>query len=434
MTTLPSLNPAQVIIRNMETPSLIYQGGQGSGKSTSGALACIMRASICPPGTLFGAVSPTYQMANRNVLQTLEDECRRLGLPYKWSPGRREFRVLNAIIQITSADRPSAIAGTWSFAWLDESGQMDTDAFKEVDGRLRGSGLPIPQVFMTSTPNGTRTRQQELIREAEAGAGSPKCPVSAVIAPTLINRRHLPPAFLERLVRTYTNDPAGRSNRILGIAADAAGGIYTNLQQRHVRPYKPAPDDVLVLGWDFNVHWMVTTLAMYSAKQHRLHFLGSVTSKGERATTTEQHARVVHEAVAKTGAAAFHNGQWANKSDLSQVTACIDATGATPDTRASWTDETLVRAAGFRPRHGGSNPRVKDRIEIVQYNLAHDHVFFDPQATDLLRAVREHPYDKDGSPKKWHGYKDGDFQCDHYTDCAGYAICTYLPMRRLTWR
>ncbi len=416
----------------METPSLIYQGGQGSGKSTSGALACILRAAICPPGTLFGAVSPTYQMANRNVLQTLEDECKRLGIPYKWSPGRREFRVLNAVIQITSADRPSAIAGTWSFAWLDESGQMDTDAFKEVDGRLRGSGLPVPQVFMTSTPNGTRTRQQELIREAEAGAGHPKCPVSAVIAPTLINRRHLPPVFLERLLRTYANNPAGRSNRILGIAADAAGGIYTNLQPRHVRPYKAEQGDQLVLGWDFNVHWMVTTLAAYSPRKHVLHFLGSVTTKGPRGTTTEEHAQEVANAVRKLGAR-FHNGRWLSP-DLTQVTACIDASGANRHSSASWTDEMHVKAAGFLPKHAGSNPPVKDRIATVQCALAHDQAFIDPSATDLLRAMREHAYDKNGSPQKWSGYKDGDFQADHYTDAAGYAICQYLPMRRLTWR
>jgi hypothetical protein len=428
-----SLNPAQAIIHNLHTPTLVYQGGQGSGKTTSGAHACIRRASICPPGTLFGAVSPNYQMSNRNVVQTLKDECKRLGISYLWKASAREFHVLNAIIQVSSADKPNAIAGTWSFAWLDESGQMGESAFKEVDGRLRGRGLPVPQTILTSTPDGTRTRQQEIIREAQEWTGKPQaCPVSVVIAPTLINRRNLPQEYVERLLRTYANDPAGKSNRILGIAADASGGIYTNLTPANVQPYTYEIGDQIVLGWDFNVHWMVTTSQMWRARTNTLHVIGSVTSAQERSTTTEEHARKVAEAVKQVGAK-YHNGRWLN-ADLSQVVACIDASGKSPHSNASWTDEQIVRAAGFQPKHSGANPPVKDRIATVQYALAHRHLLFDPRATDVLRAMREHPYGKDGSPKKWSGWKDGEFQCDHYTDALGYVTCQFTPMRRLTWR
>lgn len=430
---LINLNPAQAIIHNLRTPTLIYQGGQGSGKTTAGAHACIRRAAICEPGTLFGAVSPTYQMSNRNVVQTLKDECKRLGIHGSWKAGAREFHVLNAIIQVSSADKPNAIAGTWSFAWLDESGQMSESAFKEVDGRLRGMGLPHPQTILTSTPDGTKTRQQALLREAQEWKGRPEdCPVSAVIAPTLINRRNLPAEYVDRLLRTYANDPAGKSNRILGIAADASGGIYTNLQPQNVTEYTYQQGDQLVLGWDFNVHWMVTVMAMWRARTNTLHVIGSVTSQSERATTTEEHARDVAEAVKRVGCR-LHNGRWLN-ADNTQVEAFIDASGKNPHSNASWTDEQVVRAAGFHPRHGGANPPVKDRIATVQFALAHRHLLFSPTSGDVLRAMREHPYGKDGTPKKWSGWKDGDFQCDHYTDAVGYVTCHLLPMRRLTWR
>ena len=429
------LNPAQGIIHNFHTPTLIYQGGQGSGKTTAGAQATILRADKCKPGTLFGAVSPTYQMSNRNVVQTLVDECKRMGIPGKWYSGRREFHVLNAIVQVSSADKPNAIAGTWSFAWMDESSQMDASAFKEVDGRLRGTGLgDTPQNFLTSTPDGTLTRQQEFIREAQEWKGDPKdCPVSVVIAPTLINRRNLPASYIERLLRTYRSDPAGQSNRVLGIAADASGGIYTNLHQRHVKDYAFEQADQIVLGWDFNVHWMVTVICAFRRRTGTLHVLTSVTSQGERPVTTEEHARSVSEEMKRLGICKRANNAWLNL-DGTHVQACIDASGKNPHSNSSWTDEQLVRAAGFRPVHNNANPLVKDRIATVQYALAHDTLFFTRHASDVLRAMREHPYGSDGKPRKWTGWQEGVFQCDHYTDAVGYATCTTLPMRRLTWR
>lgn len=432
MTALRSLLSAQKIIGNKHSRTLIYQGGYGSGKSTAGALFVIERALTCAPGAIIGAVAPTYQMLQRVVIDALIRECGVLGIECVHLVSRREIIIGNARIQLASADKPKTLAGpNWVCAWCDEAAQFSQEAIDQVNARLRSDLVKQQQLFLTTTPEGLRTHVQVLIREAEtwttAHPGVP-CPTCVVIAPTWSNH-HLPSDYIRHMRDVqYANDPAGFMNYLRGIAQDSSGSIYTNLKAANEQPCTDNRGALCVLGWDFNIKWMATTVSWWFPHRSVLHFAGEYITRTASQTTTEEHAAGVVEYLLRNGYAAKWQGKMVN-ADGSQVAACIDASGAGHHASAAWTDEVAVRNAGFLTKHQGRNPRVKDRINTVQHALATRQVLFDPQkAPETLRAFREHSYDSHGEPQKTWATKA--FQCDHYTDAGGYAVCTHLPMRR----
>jgi hypothetical protein len=320
-----TLNQAQSIIKDRVHQNLIYQGGSGSGKTTCGPHAIFTRMRDVPPGTLFGAVGPTFRSVRRNIVETLERESKRMGVPYEFLSSAQEVRLAHVRVQLASADKPQSLAGpNWAAEWLDEPANMAKEAINECTLRLRSDGLPHQQAIFTGTPRGTHTYLQELMRKAETWPsehpGEPN-PICAVIAPTWLNAKNLPKGFIEnhRDV-TFKNDPAGFSNFILGKAMDRAGSIYTNFQPHHRRKWNPdMGQGQLVVGWDFNVRFMATIIARWYPSASVLHVIAECNTKTESPTTTELHAERVVELLLRKGWAAMDRGRLICRSEERRV-------------------------------------------------------------------------------------------------------------------
>jgi PBSX family phage terminase large subunit len=427
------------LVEDNTSSEVIFQGGVGSGKTWSGALKAIQKAQSTPTGVDGMIVSCTFKQQVKAVFPTLANVMEKLHVDYSYNAqdqalliGPRKQRVW-----MCSAEDPDSLAGpTIGWAWLDEAGLMQApagkrSAYERVSQRLRDRRLKTPrQMWMTSTPEGTRTWMNERVKVCASWdvSAQGKCPIHFINAPTRSNVWN-PADFNERLAEMYKNDPDGWRNYVEGIATDSTGTIYTQLRAEHFVEANPidARRLQLVVGWDFNIGTMATVLCTWNESARILHVFGEVVSHD---ITTDVHAERVVEALKKSSGVVIVSNTEGQRRLVDgrqrNVHAYIDASGAARTTNASTTDQRLVSRAGFAIRSLESNPPVRDRIASMQFGLRNNHIRIDAKrAPHFARAIKEHTYDKHGDPQK--SFAKRADELDHFNDALGYAVHGLLP-------
>jgi len=385
-----------------------------------GALWALDRCLRNPVGTAGMIIAPTYPVLRQSTMQRFFDELDEMGIPYSRNKSEHTCTIHGRHIFFRSADKPESLVGAdLAWLWLDEAALMDRMAFIRAFQRVRDPRATLRQRLATTTPEGTRTWVHEREQRSDV----------RVIRASTLDNRSLTPDVIEGLRSMYANDPAGWRQYVEGIATDLHGNIYTNLSAANVRPYEdPRASDELVIGWDFNVHCMVSVVGIWRPHLDTLHIVGDHVTTSINGTTTAEHADALRDALIKSGNARMGDSGLIGALNLTRVRAFIDASGRQQRSSAAWTDEVAVRNAGFSPRAPAANPLVRDRINTVQHALHLRRLLIDERrAPRVLRALREHARDKNGEPqKKWSG---SEFQADHWCDAVGYMTCALLPVR-----
>ncbi len=417
----------QISLWHSQAKETYLIGGAGCGKTLAGAVWIITRAFIHKPSVHGLIVAPTYDMLRDAIVPAIEEQCIQAGISFEHKK-HDKCLVLggNRIIHLRSAEDPQRIiALTCGYGWIDEAALCPREAYVRTSQRLRDphANKLYSQLLCTTTPEGTRTWVADVERD-------PKPNIRVIHASTIDNAA-LSSEYIDHLRDVvYANDPAGWRQYVLGITTDASGGIYTNFTQANAVAYQPGANfEHVVVGWDFNVQWMVTPICVWQPRKNRVHVIGEVVTKTTSGTTTADHAAKVADAVKRTNLVTYHNGRWISNTDgESPVWAFIDASGRNTHSSAAHTDEMAVRNAGFQPRADRGNPLVRDRIASMQRALSTGQLLIDPvKAPETLRAVREHSRDKFGEPQK--KYNGGEFQADHYCDALGYVVWGLLPIK-----
>lgn len=131
---------------------ILFNGGRGSGKTTSGAIQGILEALYYQPGSKGVVVAPTYPM--------LEDAS--MSEFFAWLPKQyiADFNKQRKLLTLTngsqvafrSAETPDTLRGpNRQWAWMDEPRNLRTrEAFDIIVGQLR----PVRKIWLTTTPSG----------------------------------------------------------------------------------------------------------------------------------------------------------------------------------------------------------------------------------------------------------------------------------------
>jgi len=413
-----ALHPHQLAAFTATDPEVYLITGAGGGKTKLGALWALDRCLRNPVGTAGMIAAPTYPVLEQSTMRRFFDELDEMGISYSRNRARNTCEISGRLIFFRSTDKPESLVGAdLAWLWLDEAALMDRMAFIRAFQRVRDPRAALRQRLCTTTPEGTRTWVHE--REQR--------PDVRVIRASTLDNKSLTPDVIDGLRSLYANDPAGWRQYVEGIATDLTGNIYTNLSAANVQEFAGAePEDDVIVGWDFNVHWMATPVAVYRPRTNTTHVIGEVISKSVNGITTEEHAAKVAAYLVGNGMAVRSHGRLVQPVTGVPLRAFIDASGKAKRSSATFTDEAAVYNAGFAPRSNATNPLVRDRIATMQRALQERRLLLDPKrAPDTLQSLRDHARDKYGEPRKT--WSVGEFQADHACDAVGYIVCGLHP-------
>lgn len=141
----------------------LIKGGEGGGKTVSGAVKCLNRLRRGMNGFM---LSPSLPHFKRSAWSEFVRWCPREAVIDKhqerldaaWEP-REPFRLVfktGAVLECAGIVNPGSLEGpNLNFAWFDEARHFpDGSAIKVLDGRVRipGPNGETPQIFLTTTP------------------------------------------------------------------------------------------------------------------------------------------------------------------------------------------------------------------------------------------------------------------------------------------
>jgi hypothetical protein len=397
-------------IEDTRSPARVLLGGFGSGKTWTLVLWAIFRSLMNPPNCTVLVVEPTYKQIDKVLLPCFFELFAKLGIGFDINLSKRIITHRGGRqIYMESGENPLTLSGmTVACAGIDEPAMQDEEVDRRVVSRVRDPRATIRQVLYTGTPEG-------LGWVYEKTKTTP-----TIIAPTTANWM-LPADRVQALRDLYKNDPIGEAMYIKGIPMARSGSIYLAFTDENQRECKNPKGGAIAVGMDFNVGLMVTPIARVIREE--IHIFDEVISRNTR---TYQHVPKVVEHLKSKGLAKFRRGEFNRPGlygpDEKMIDSWMDATSTAEKSSSTTTDHEIVRDAGFWPQHSKRNPSVKDRIEAVNYALAHQHLFIDPKGAPFtLNAIRRHEYKRGTSqPMKGRDFGERTDPLDAATDPVGY--------------
>lgn len=433
---------------------MVANTGKGFGKTFLLCEWALNRSSQNPASCMGMLIEPTYPMVQSVLLPELRKAFKRWGVVPQynksercmvWSPEQR-------VIWIRSAEHPERLDGpTLAFVGGDEAAQMDEEAYERLTSRIRDENAKILQALWVGTPEGTHTwverLKQEILRNPVVVIDGVELHRRFIHGTTHDNRRHLDRRSLATLEMIASGDQAFIQQYIMGIATDAGGNIYGAVGQENIQVFAPPAHGDIVLGWDFNIDFMVTPVGVWDKDKKRLHIIGEFISTahmydemkghpgirqvGLDGAMTDEHADWVATELVRRGLARRGRTNFGAPAVLGRngnpVLAFIDATAASRN-RTKTPDRAAVAAAGFIPRHDARNPYVENRVFATRYAIRRGRLVFCPRGAPIsLRSIQGHGRDKNRKPQKTFGAKD--LPLDHPADAVGYPTWGLMPVR-----
>ena len=378
-------------------------GGYGSGKTYIGALRMI-RNSYLNQGLPNQYVSPTFPMAKKTIIPTLESMLDEAGLKYKHNRTEHTFFISNwnGIIWVGSGSDPDSLKGAnLASAGIDEPFIQSEEVFKQMMARVRQPNASAREIFMTGTPEQLNWGYQ-LARNKELDVG-------VVLANTLHNK-HLPQEYLDNLVAGYSEDE--RKAYIEGQFVNLTSGrvckpfdekIHIVTRNDINELFKTVP---VGIGIDFNVD-AFSCLCFFDIGGH-IHYFKEFRNSN---TDTYEMAGKIRD---------YFKG----KTNL-PITIYPDATGQARKTSSTQSDHQILKSYGFQVRAGRSNPPVRDRVNAWNKMLREQRITM--QNCPYLVMDNEIMIWKNGDLDK-----QTDPKLTHAFDAASYAVAYKYPVRSRT--
>lgn len=208
-------------------------GGRGSGKTRTGA-EWIWERAFMHPGSRWAIVAPTQADARKTCFEGESGLLARCPPSLVASYNRQELcltLINGSQIFGYSAQEPDRLRGPQHHgAWCDElaSWQYLDDT---LDNLLMGMRLgTTPRMIVTTTPRPIKRLKEMIIDKTTR--------VDRVS--TYANRQHLPPHFLQIILKRYEGTRLGRQELMAEIIDDVPGALWTRLtlEQHRVLPNK----------------------------------------------------------------------------------------------------------------------------------------------------------------------------------------------------
>jgi len=226
--------PKQIELLSSTSPTIVFRGGAGSGKTRGGVMWALHRF-LQWPGARGMIVAATFPMLKQSVLVHLLELAAQIGL---YDPGNgkalwtynkteKEIRLpwSGSTLWLRSADKPDSLLGA-DLAWLygDEVALWKHDAFRYAVGRLRQPGFDQQDCY-TFTPKGLNWAYEQL--------GSPREGLHIIQASTKDNP-WASGAFKARLRREYGEGSAFYRQEAEGEFVAYEGLVYPTFTDNRV--------------------------------------------------------------------------------------------------------------------------------------------------------------------------------------------------------
>ena len=380
-----------------------------SGKTTA-AIARLLALKFQFPDVDVAYYLPTYPLVEDIVMRRIPALCEKKEWPYKLRQGSSpcvEFPDAGRII-FRTLDNPDRIVGyEVAHSIVDE---LDTlridkarDAWNKIIARNRQKSAKMVEsnfpnsVGVVTTPEGFRFVYDRWVKNPAPGYVLYK-------ARTEENAEHLPDGYIENLRNSYPTQllAAYLDGEFVNLTA---GSVYHEFDRSaNSALVDPWPEEPLHIGMDFNV-------ANMAAVVH-------IIRKGIPYAVDEVIDAFDTPAVIRI---------LKNRYPRNQIMVYPDASGGGRSTNnASYSDITLLRAAGFRVFSHAKNPPVKDRVSAMNsmiFSGGNRRYFINTDKCPVLtEGLEKQAYTKSGEPDKTSGH-------DHVTDATGYFISYRFPLR-----
>lgn len=415
------LLPAQKTLVQDAHPFRAYVGGLGSGKTFVGSLIVVIEA-LRFPGSKNLVTANTHRQLRDPVIPMIKNALFLLGVHARFDNVDKTFILENgSTIVCRSVTNVEDLRGAeYDFWWPDEVRDYKVEAIDTCIGRLRGKKRPRCGFVMTTTPAG----YDEVWRLFEF---QPTADHFLVTAPTRQNI-FLPPNYERDLREKYKGTPELVDQELEGKFTSLKGSRCYKAFDLKKHASKPCPyvpfnertqtANPLFLTFDFNVSPFVC-LAIQEVHNPKAPLLPIVHVVGE---VIRRDAGVPDIAEAVLQRFGKHAGRVEINGD-SKETGRNCQTGRTT--------YALLREAlaqlNPRERVPPQSPPVIDRVNSVNYLLAHDRLFIDPSCRLLIEDLSRVSWDRETG-----GIDKSNLELTHASDALSYR--TWIAHRPQVFR
>jgi len=135
-----------------------FIGGIGSGKTRGGAYKALLNV-LNNPDALGLIAANTYPQLRDYTVATFKEVLKENKITYSELKSEKVIFIFvggkATAVHYRSMDNVDTIrGGSYGWAWLDEARDMTENDFTTVQGRMRGQGIKIRQLWVTTTPKG----------------------------------------------------------------------------------------------------------------------------------------------------------------------------------------------------------------------------------------------------------------------------------------
>lgn len=409
----PNLNIPQSQFLAMDHKFKAFVSGFGGGKTWVGCSA-IAKHFWENPKVNAGYFAPTYPHIRDIFYETMEEVAFEWGLNIDIKESNKEVhfyegRIFRGTTICRSMDNPSSIVGfKIGHAMIDEvdilNKEKATLAWRKIIARMRYKITGLRNgIDITTTPEGFKFVYEQFVKRLREKPHLQKM-YGLIQASTYDNEKNLPDDYIESLYESYPKQliSAYLNGQFVNLTS---GTIYSEFDRKLNHTNEVAKNgEPLHIGMDFNVMQMASVV--YVLRDNKMYAVDELTEVRDTPTM----ARLIKERFPDHAIKIYPDASGQNTSSK----------------KASESDLSILREAGFTLVVDSSNPRVKDRImstEAMILNGKGERHFFvnTHRCPKFTEGLEQQVYDKHGEPDKTAGV-------DHVNDAGTYPVVKLFPI------
>lgn len=372
----------------------ILVGGFGSGKSEAGLIKTISKKMMYPQYKV-AYYLPSYPLIRDIAFDKFTTFLDEYGFKYNLNKSDKELHIkgYGSIIFRTMSEPDSIVGYEVAYSLIDEADILPMEKMENAYNKIlaRNRAIEDANVDMVSTPEGFG------FLYAKAQSGHFK-----VINAKTTDNKFIPASYIESLKEQYTPEllKAYLNGEFVNLNT---GSVYEYFKrEQHIKETNVNPNEPIYIGQDFNIGGCCSVVFVkrndctYVVDEFAPHDTQSVVS-----TLQERYPNRV-------------------------VTIYPDASGYAGKTNASVSDIDILHNAGYAINAPRANGRVKDRINTVNTMFSKDKLFVSAKCENVIQALEQQAYDKNGEPEK----HSGSATIDDWNDALGYFIVREFSMSK----
>lgn len=363
-------------------------GAKGSGKTWIGARFIAKMVEEMPGSKGIFACS-TNQQAEDIWEQDIKKLLDSLHWKYLWNQNKGIVKFWNGtILHIRTAEKPERIESIqYEWGWQDEVSLASLDFCKTIRSRIRGINGKGHARF-TSMPDDPEHFIYEYLEDV--------CESFHEVTLSDNPDKEFVTAYTELLKEIYTGAELDRYLHAKRVSLTGLGLFAANQDHRDTVEYNP--DRELYLVWDFNVEYRaVTAWQQVGIVQNRPMF-NCVESFQLKNYTTKADAVELCKYYSGHTATIYLHGDASGENRTAQTSESMWVQ-IRREFERKFTDVKFVV-----PK---ANPNVKDTIQVTNWALTNNLMYFSDPATTAYRYLVAAKSDKYGEIDKSNDYKEG---------------------------